>query len=141
MATVQSAAPVSIAYRQRIEDVVAALGTDAQHGLTDQDARTRLLRDGRNELAAQKPIPPWRRFVSQFQDVLVLLLLVATAISVALWATEREAALPYEAIAIFAVVLVNAMMGYVQESCGVSGCRSSRDVCRGCDGHPRRRTP
>jgi hypothetical protein len=45
MATVESAAPVSIAYRQRIEEVVAALGTDAQHGLTDQDARTRLLRD------------------------------------------------------------------------------------------------
>jgi P-type Ca2+ transporter type 2C len=116
MATVESEAPVSIAYRQRIEDVVAALGTDAQRGLTDQDARTRLMRDGRNELAAEKPIPPWRRFVSQFQDVLVLLLLVATAISVALWAIEREAALPYEAIAIFAVVLVNATMGYVQES-------------------------
>ena len=117
MATVDSETPVvSIAYRQRIEDVVAALGTDAQHGLTDQEARTRLLRDGRNELAAEKPIPAWRRFLAQFQDVLVLLLLGATAISVALWAIEREAALPYEAIAIFAVVLVNATMGYVQES-------------------------
>jgi P-type Ca2+ transporter type 2C len=116
MATVQSAAPVSIAYRQRIEDVVAALDTDAQHGLTDLEARTRLLRDGRNELAAEKPIPAWRRFLAQFQDVLVLLLLVATAISVGLWAIERDAALPYEAIAIFAVVLLNATMGYVQES-------------------------
>ena len=117
MATVESETPVaSIAYRQRIEDVVAALGTDAQHGLTDQDARTRLLRDGRNELAAEKPIPAWRRFLAQFQDVLVLLLLVATAISAALWAIERDAALPYEAIAIFAVVLLNATMGYVQES-------------------------
>jgi Ca2+-transporting ATPase len=48
--------------------------------------------------------------------VLVLLLLVATAISVALWAVERNAALPYEAMAIVAVVLLNATMGYVQES-------------------------
>jgi Ca2+-transporting ATPase len=117
MATVESEAPaVGIAYRQRIEDVVAALGTDGQHGLTDREARTRLLRDGRNELAAEKPIPAWRRFLAQFQDVLVLLLLVATAISVALWAVERDAALPYEAIAILAVVLLNATMGYVQES-------------------------
>ena len=117
MATVDSETPVvSIAYRQRIEDVVAALGTDALHGLTDPEARTRLLRDGRNELAAEKPIPAWRRFLAQFQNVLVLLLLVATAISVALWAIERDAALPYEAIAIFAVVLLNATMGYVQES-------------------------
>ena len=117
MATVESEARVvSIAYRQRIEDVVAALDTDAQHGLTDLEGRTRLLRDGRNELAAEKPIPAWRRFLAQFQDVLVLLLLVATAISVGLWAIEQDAALPYEAIAIFAVVLLNATMGYVQES-------------------------
>ena len=82
MATIDSEAPVvSVAYRQRIEDVVTALGTDALHGLTDLEARTRLLRDGRNELAAEKPIPAWRRFLAQFQNVLVLLLLVATAIS------------------------------------------------------------
>ena len=117
MATIDSDTPVvSTAYRRRIEEVVAALGTDARQGLTDLDARTRLLRDGRNELAAAKPVPAWRRFLAQFQDVLVLLLLVATAISVALWAIERDAALPYEAIAILAVVLLNATMGYVQES-------------------------
>src|SRR5690606_12160488 len=46
----------------------------------------------------------------------VILLLIATAISTALWAIERDAALPYEAIAIFAVVLLNAAMGYIQES-------------------------
>ena len=48
--------------------------------------------------------------------MLVILLLVATAISAALWVVERDAALPYEAIAILAVVILNAAMGYVQES-------------------------
>ena len=48
--------------------------------------------------------------------MLVILLLVATAISAGLWAYERDAALPYEAMAIFAVVLLNATMGYIQES-------------------------
>ena len=48
--------------------------------------------------------------------MLVILLLVATAISAGLWLYERESALPYEAIAIFAVVLLNAVMGYMQES-------------------------
>jgi Ca2+-transporting ATPase len=56
------------------------------------------------------------RFLSQFQDVLVILLLIATAVSAGLWMFERDAALPYEAIAILAVVLLNATMGYVQES-------------------------
>lgn len=61
-------------------------------------------------------MPAWRKFLTQFQDVLVILLLIATAISAGLWLYERDAALPYEAIAISAVVLLNAVMGYIQES-------------------------
>jgi len=79
--------------------------------LGDEEARARLAQYGPNELAAHKPVPAWRRFLSQFQDVLVILLLIATGISAALWLLERDADLPYEAIAIFAVVLLNAMMG------------------------------
>ncbi len=106
----------SVAYRRRGEDVIAELGTDVRLGLPDAEARSRLERYGRNELAAEEPVPAWRRFAAQFQDVLVILLLIATAISAGLWAYEREAALPYEALAILAVVLVNAAMGYIQES-------------------------
>ena len=106
----------SIAYRQRVEDVIAALESDERQGLTSKDAAARLARAGRNELATEPPIPAWRRFLTQFQDVLVILLLIATAVSAGLWVYEREAALPYEAIAILAVVLLNATMGYVQES-------------------------
>ena len=103
-------------YRETADAIVAALGSDARSGLGDDEVRHRLEQHGRNELAAEKPVPRWRRFLAQFQDVLVVLLLVATAISAALWFYEREAPLPYEALAIFAVVLLNAAMGYVQES-------------------------
>ena len=117
MPTVSSETPdASIAYRRRVDDVIAALGSDRHQGLTDEDARSRLERYGRNELAAERPVPAWRKFLAQFGDVLVILLLVATAISAGLWCFERDTALPYEAIAIFAVVLLNAMMGYIQES-------------------------
>jgi P-type Ca2+ transporter type 2C len=104
------------AYRLRVDEVIAALASDERQGLADDAARGRLERIGRNELAAEKPISKWRRFLSQFQDVLVILLLIATAVSAGLWAFERDAALPYEAIAILAVVLLNATMGYIQES-------------------------
>ena len=107
---------VSMAYRQNVDEVGSALATDVRSGLSDEEARRRLAQYGRNELAAEPPVPAWRRLLAQFQDVLVILLLVATAISTALWAVERDATLPYEAIAIFAVVLLNATMGYVQES-------------------------
>lgn len=107
---------ISDAYRLTTEDVATALATDVRRGLSEAEARTRLARDGRNELATEPPVPAWRRFAAQFKDVLVILLLVATAVSVAVWLHERDAALPYEAIAIFAIVLLNAAMGFVQES-------------------------
>ena len=105
-----------MAYRLHASELVAKLGTNEQRGLSEEEARARLAQYGSNELASEKPLPGWRRFLSQFQDVLVILLLVATVISTALWVVERDAVLPYEAVAIFAVVLLNAAMGYVQES-------------------------
>ena len=105
-----------IAYQLEASDVIATLGTDARRGLSDDEVRARLAQYGPNELAARKPTAAWRRFLSQFKDVLVILLLIATGISAALWLVERDAALPYEAIAILAVVLLNAAMGHVQES-------------------------
>jgi Ca2+-transporting ATPase len=104
------------AYRQRPEEVARDLETDPRSGLADDEAKSRLERFGPNALPTEAPTPAWRRFLAQFQDVLVILLLVATAISASLWAYERDAALPYEALAIFVVVLLNAAIGYVQES-------------------------
>jgi Ca2+-transporting ATPase len=98
------------------DEVVAALATDARNGLRLDEARARLERHGRNELKVEKPVPTWRKLLAQFQSVLVILLLIATAISAGLWLLERGSALPYEAIAIFAVVVLNAFMGYPQQS-------------------------
>ena len=104
------------AYQRPVDDVLAALDTDARVGLSEGEARVRLDRYGKNELTAEKPVPAWRKFLAQFHDVLVILLLLATAISAGLWLYERESAVPYEAMAIFAVVLLNAIMGYLQQS-------------------------
>jgi Ca2+-transporting ATPase len=103
------------AYQHTPEEAVRALGSDPVRGLTSGDARARLARLGPNQLAAEPPVPAWRKFLAQFTDVLVVLLLVATAISAMLWLYERGSALPYEAIAISAVVLLNAILGYVQQ--------------------------
>jgi Ca2+-transporting ATPase len=103
-------------YQYPFEQVVAALGTDARLGLSGSEARSRLAQYGTNELEAETPVPAWRKFLAQFQDILVVLLLAATAISAALWFYERDAALPYEAFAIAAVVLLNAVLGYIQEA-------------------------
>ena len=104
------------AHRLTVAQVVRTLATDLQRGLSASEARARLDELGRNELASEPPIPAWRRFFAQFKDVLVVLLLVATVVSVGAWWYEREESLPYEAIAIFAIVLLNAAMGFIQEA-------------------------
>ena len=96
-------------YRQSVDEALAALGADARLGLSEAEARARLQSYRRNELTAGK-------LLAQFRDVLVILLLVATLISAALWLYERESTLPYGAIAILAVVLLNAVMGCIQQS-------------------------
>jgi P-type Ca2+ transporter type 2C len=115
-----STAPIGVkrieSYLQSVGEVLAALGTDEQEGLSRDEAQARLDRYGRNELTAETPVPSWRKFLAQFQDLLVLLLLVAAVISAGLWLYERDSALPYEAMAIFAVVLLNAIMGYIQQA-------------------------
>jgi Ca2+-transporting ATPase len=82
------------AYRQTAEEVVSGLGSDPRRGLSTEEARSRLERYGPNELEAEKPVPTWKHFLAQFRDTLVILLLVATAISVGLWAYVRDSALP-----------------------------------------------
>src|SRR5688572_17639682 len=90
-------------HAQPVDAVLAALNVDALRGLTKAEARARLEQHGHNDLAAEKPVPAWKKFLAQFKDGLVILLLVATAISAALWLIERDAPLPYEAMAIFAI--------------------------------------
>src|SRR5690606_22693832 len=95
-------------------EVLELLGSDMSRGLAQSEAQARLQRYGRNVLATEKPVPEWRKLLAQLQDALVILLIIATVISAALWLIERDAALPYEASAIFLVVLLNAILGYVQ---------------------------
>ncbi|WP_336491781.1 cation-translocating P-type ATPase [Methylobacterium nigriterrae] len=103
-------------YRLGTEEVLAGLRVEADSGLSPSEVRSRLERCGRNELRAAEPVPTWQKILTQFTDVLVVLLLVAAAASAGLWLYEREASLPYEAIAILAIVLLNAAMSFVQEA-------------------------
>ncbi|MDO6822160.1 cation-translocating P-type ATPase [Marinobacter sp. 1_MG-2023] len=103
-------------YRLSSDAVISALGSNGQNGLDGDEADQRLERDGPNELSASRPVPGWRKLLAQFSDTLVILLLLAAAISSALWLIERDSPLPYEAIAILAIVLFNAAMGYIQQA-------------------------
>lgn len=112
--------PVTVAssepYRHPAEAVLAALGSDAERGLSSAEAQRRQAAFGPNLIATAPPRGAWRQFLDQFASALVLMLVAAGAISAAIWLHERETPVPYEALAIFSIVLINAVMGYVQEA-------------------------
>ncbi len=99
-----------------VDEVVRLLGTDAALGLTEEDAARRLAADGPNELDVTPPTPMWRKVLAQFQDPLIYLLLAATVVSVGAWLVEGAPGLPVDAIVIAAIVVLNAVLGFVQEA-------------------------
>ena len=107
------------------QTVAQSLGVDLNTGLSQAEAKRRLDKYGPNELASAPPVPKWKKFLEQFKDPLVYLLLAATGISFVAWFIERAnavpgaeggEALPFDAIVIVLILIVNAVLGYIQES-------------------------
>jgi calcium-translocating P-type ATPase len=97
------------------DEVAAEAGTDAAAGLAAGEAAARLARDGPNALVGRRPVPQWRRLISQFADPLVYLLLGAIVIALGAWLAEGRDGAPYDALVITAVVIANAAIGFIQE--------------------------
>lgn len=102
-------------------EVAKALDVDTNTGLSSAEAQRRLEKFGPNQLASAPPVPKWKKFLAQFQDPLVYLLLAATVISLIAWFIERShgtagEVLPFDAIVIILILIVNAVLGYIQEA-------------------------
>lgn len=77
-------------------------------GLSSDSAEQRFHEYGPNRLKAEKKRPAWKRFLDQFRSILIIILLIAGVASLLLQQ-------PVDAVAIFAVVLVVALLGFIQE--------------------------
>ncbi|HEU4920441.1 MAG TPA: HAD-IC family P-type ATPase, partial [Candidatus Limnocylindrales bacterium] len=112
-----SAAPRPLADASLVggPEVAASLGADPAAGLAAAEAAGRLVRYGPNRLDPAARVPTWRKFLVQFADPLIYLLLVAIAVSVVAWVLEGGGGLPTEAIVIAAIVVANAVLGFLQE--------------------------
>ena len=103
-------------HAQDVDAVAQALGTDPATGLAAAEADRRLAIVGANALDPHPPVPRWRRFLAQFESPLVLLLVAAGAVSFVVHLLEDEGGAPYEALTILAIVVANAILGFVQEA-------------------------
>lgn len=95
-------------YSCSIDEAIEYWQTDRFNGLSTKEVQTRLSKFGSNEMIEQDKISCWKRFIAQFQDFMVLVLLVATLISAMLGEY-------IDAITILAIVILNAILGFVQE--------------------------
>jgi len=95
-------------YRREIEAVVSRLQTDAVNGLGDPEATVRLEKHGPNELRGRGGKHPLRILLEQFSSTMVLILIAAAVISAFLGELT-------ETIAIAAIVILFALLGFFQE--------------------------
>ena len=108
-------------HARETDAVIESLDTDAIHGLTDDSVAIRLEQFGPNRISTAKPRTPWQRAAAQFTNPLIGLLLVAGAVSLLL-----DHGL--DAAVIFAVVLVNAAIGFIQEGRAESALEAVRQM-------------
>ncbi len=101
-------------YCQDKELVLQTLGSSADGGLTAETAAKRLEENGRNKLVEGKKKSIIRRFFEQLLDPMIVILIAAALISGVMAIVEKE--FPTDVIIILAVVLINAVLGVLQES-------------------------
>ena len=97
------------------EETAHALGTDIVQGLSEKEAGERLKKSGPNILRGQKKVSLVRLFLAQFQDFMILILLAASFVSMFTAYLDGSGDLT-EALMILAIVVLNALMGVIQEA-------------------------
>jgi len=104
-----------------VDDVVKRLATDLGKGLDATEAASRLRKHGPNRLPEGKKRGPFMRFLSQFNNILVYVLLGAGFIKLMLnlWV---------DAAIIFGVVILNALLGFIQEGKAEKALESIRNM-------------
>ena len=102
-------------YLASAKEVLEEQSTSAAQGLTAAEAQSRLASVGPNKLDEEEKTPMWKRFFEQMGDPMVIMLLVAAAISVITGFIQGEPEWADAAI-ILSVVILNSVLGVVQEA-------------------------
>ncbi len=103
-------------YSEPLERVLGQLQADPANGLTGEQVKERLLRYGENRLQEKKKKTWLQRFFSQFHDVMIWILLGAAVVSFVVAIVERNTGELFEPLLILMIVVLNAVLGVLQES-------------------------
>ncbi len=104
------------AYNKTRESVLSELNADAQKGLSKEEVSVRAEKYGPNALKEKKKKSMLVRFFEQFKDVMIIILIIAAIISFVIACVEGEPKEFFEPALILLIVVLNALMGVIQES-------------------------
>lgn len=99
-----------------LNDLLESYGVDRTSGLTSPQVRDAQAKYGENRLQEKKKKTNLQRFLDQFKDVMILILIGAAVISFIVACTSGEPAEFFEPVLILLIVVLNAVMGVLQES-------------------------
>ena len=99
----------------RKEEVIKKLETDRRHGLSESDAKERIVKYGKNVIRDKPKESLIVKFFKQFNDFMIIILIIASIVSAAVsfWQGENDY---FDSIIIIAIVVLNALMGVIQEA-------------------------
>lgn len=100
----------------KLDDLVQQLDTDYEKGLNSSQVQKRLQEYGENRLAEGKKKTNLQKFLDQFKDVMIIILLIAAVISFVIAIVEGDSSEFFEPFLILLIVVLNAMMGVLQEN-------------------------
>lgn len=103
-------------HSQNITSVVEKLSSHPDHGLSSEQVTRLQETHGKNKLQEKKKKTTLERLINQFKDVMILILLLAAAISFVVACVEGEPSEFFEPVLILLIVILNAVMGVMQES-------------------------
>ena len=103
-------------FSSKAEQVLQSLQTDPAQGLSAAEAARRLEQHGANVLREKKKKTNLQRFLDQFKDVMILILIAAAIVSFVIACIEGNPGEFFEPALILLIVILNAVMGMLQES-------------------------
>ncbi|MBD2177028.1 cation-translocating P-type ATPase [Pseudanabaena sp. FACHB-1998] len=94
---------------------LSLLKSDSNQGISDQEVAVRFERYGANELVEKAGRSSLKIFIDQFTNIMLIMLMAVAVVSAFLALSKPEPAFPKDAVAIFSIVLLNGILGYMQE--------------------------
>ena len=98
------------------DEVLKSLSTDSTKGLSSEQVESLRSEFGENKLSEKKKKSTFARFMDQFKDVMIIILIIAAIISFVVACVEKNPKEFFEPALIILIVILNAVMGVVQES-------------------------